>query len=159
MGWLKWQNWVSFWNNFHTSLPRGKGLCESMDNIWGFSACVFFFKVIIYWAASGFSCSTWDLSLQCRNSLVGAHGLSLSSACGVLVAGSGIEPTSLALPGGFWTTGPPGKSQPVADGFCTPPDMVAKYHFPPLHAWVLKIDVLTSLCPDILGPCLPPTEF
>ena len=67
----------------------------------GFFSLCFFFKVIIYWAASGFSCSTWDLSLQCTNSLVGAHGLSLSSACGVLVAGSGIEPTSLALPDGF----------------------------------------------------------
>ena len=36
-----------------------------------------------------------------------AHGLSCSEACGV--SGSGIEPVSLALAGGFFTIEPPGK--------------------------------------------------
>ena len=37
------------------------------------------------------------------------YGLSCSVACGILVPGPGIEPTSPALEGGFLTTGPPGK--------------------------------------------------
>ena len=68
-------------------------------------------------------CVTWDLSLQCTDSLVverglqraqaslaGAHGLSYSGACGILVPRPGIKPVSPALQGGFLTTGPPGKS-------------------------------------------------
>ena len=42
-------------------------------------------------------------------SVVVAHGLSCSVACGILVSGPGIEPMFLALPGGFLTTGPPEK--------------------------------------------------
>ena len=38
------------------------------------------------------------------------HGLSCSSAYGILVPQSGIKPVSSALQGGFLTTGPPGKS-------------------------------------------------
>ena len=37
------------------------------------------------------------------------YGLSCSVACGILVLGPGIEPASLAVEGGFLTTGPPGK--------------------------------------------------
>ena len=40
----------------------------------------------------------------------GAHGLSCSTECGILVPRPGIEPTSLALQGRFLTTDPPGKS-------------------------------------------------
>ena len=36
--------------------------------------------------------------------------LGCSVACGVLVPRPGIKPTSLALEGGFLTTGPPGES-------------------------------------------------
>ena len=43
-------------------------------------------------------------------SVVVVHGLSCPVACGILVPRPGIEPTSLALEGGFLTTGPPGKS-------------------------------------------------
>ena len=39
-----------------------------------------------------------------------AHGLSCPVACGILVPPPGIEPASPALEGGFFTTGPPGKS-------------------------------------------------
>ena len=74
----------------------------------------FFF--IFYLAASGFSCGMWDLLcimwgllLWCTDSLV-VLGLSGPARCGVLVPGSGIEPQSPALEGGFLTAGPPGKS-------------------------------------------------
>ena len=42
-------------------------------------------------------------------SVVAAHGLSCSAACGILVTQPGIVPASPALEGGFLTTGPPGK--------------------------------------------------
>ena len=42
-------------------------------------------------------------------SVVAAHGLSCSVACGILVAEPGFEVVSLALQGGFLTTGPRGK--------------------------------------------------
>ena len=41
-------------------------------------------------------------------SVVVAHVLSYSAACGVLVPQPGIEPTFPALQGGFVTPGPPG---------------------------------------------------
>ena len=52
-------------------------------------------------------CMLRDLSLRHMDSLVVAHGLSGSVACGILVPQLGIEPTSPALQGGFfnhWTT-------------------------------------------------------
>ena len=42
-----------------------------------------------------------------------AHRLICSLACGILVPGPGIEPTSSAMQGRFFTTGPPGKSPQV----------------------------------------------
>ena len=87
-------------------------------------------------AASGLSCSMWDLpcgmqnlSLWCVGSLlrrsgfslllwhmgsvVVVHGLSCPVACGILVPGSGIKPVSPALEGRFLITGPPVKSQEI----------------------------------------------
>ena len=43
-------------------------------------------------------------------SVIGAHWLSCSTECEILVPRPGIEPTSLALQGRFLTTEPPGKS-------------------------------------------------
>ena len=43
-------------------------------------------------------------------SVVVTCGLICSVACGILVHRPGIEPASPALQGGFFTTGPPGKS-------------------------------------------------
>ena len=37
-------------------------------------------------------------------------GVSCGKSCGILVHQPGTEPASLALQGGFLTTGPPGKS-------------------------------------------------
>ena len=66
-------------------------------------------------AASGLCCGTWylhcviqDLSVAAHASPVSAHGLSCF-ACGILVPQPVIERVSPALPGGFLTTGPPGK--------------------------------------------------
>ena len=51
------------------------------------------------------------LSLQSTEaSVVTAQGLSCSAACGILVPQLGIKPTSPALQGGSFTTGPPRKS-------------------------------------------------
>ena len=55
-------------------------------------------------------CSTRALLLRCTSSVVVAHRLGCPVACGISVPQPGIEPTSLALEGGFFTTGLPGKS-------------------------------------------------
>ena len=55
-------------------------------------------------------CSMQALSLRRESSVVVARGLSCPKACGILVPRPGIEPASPALEGGFFTTGPPGKS-------------------------------------------------
>ena len=55
-------------------------------------------------------CGTRALSLRRVSSVVVAHGLSCPSPCGILVPQPGIKPTSPALEGWFYTTGPPGKS-------------------------------------------------
>ena len=54
----------------------------------------------------GLSCGMWH-----AGSVAVARGLSCPMACGILVARPGIEPASPVLEGGFFTTGPPGKSQ------------------------------------------------
>ena len=77
------------------------------------SALLSFFNLSL--AASGVSCGTWTLLcitwgllLWLTDSLV-VLGLSGPAGCGVLVPGSGIEPQSAAMQGGFLATGPPGK--------------------------------------------------
>ena len=55
-------------------------------------------------------CGTRALSLRCASSVVVGLRLSCPGACGILVPRPGIEPSSPALEGGFFTTGPPGKS-------------------------------------------------
>ena len=52
------------------------------------------------------SCGSWAYQLPC-----GMRDLSSPVACGILVPRPGIEPASPALQDGFFTTGPPGKSQ------------------------------------------------
>ena len=49
-------------------------------------------------------------SMQSSGSLVVAHGLIFSKACGILVPPPRTEPMSHALQSGFLTTGPPVKS-------------------------------------------------
>ena len=79
--------------------------------------------LFIYLAVSGLSCIIRDLSMWHTDSspvhglqsawasVVAAFRLSCFAACGILVLRPGIKPASLALQGGFYTTGPPGKSQ------------------------------------------------
>ena len=85
-------------------------------NSWFFFLVVilaFFFKIFIYLATSGLSCSMQDLLVSwgishcgTRNSLVLTGGLSSPAVCGVLVPRPGMEPMSPALDGRFltWTT-------------------------------------------------------
>ena len=55
-------------------------------------------------------CGTRVLSLRRTSSVAVVRGLSCPTACRILVPRPGMEPTSPALEGGFFTTGPPGKS-------------------------------------------------
>ena len=56
-----------------------------------------------------FHCSALTLWLWLSDSVVVAHWLSCSKACGILVPWPGMEPESLALQHRFLTIGPPGK--------------------------------------------------
>ena len=60
-------------------------------------------------------CGMRALSLRHASSVVAARGLSCPTACGILVPQPGMEPMSPALEGGFFTTGPPGKSLQSTD--------------------------------------------
>ena len=73
--------------------------------------CFFFFL-----AELGLLCCTWAFSsgLWVTGSVVVAHRLSCSTACGILVPQPGIKPASPALEGGFLTTGPAGKTLPCS---------------------------------------------
>ena len=64
-------------------------------------------KMFIYLVALGLGCCTQALSSWCVGSVVEAHGLSCSVACGILLLRPGIEPMSPALQGRFSTSGPP----------------------------------------------------
>ena len=63
----------------------------------------------LFLAASGLSCSVWDLSLWCTRSLSWCVG-SVGWWRVILVLLPGIEPLPLTLAGEFLTIGPPGKS-------------------------------------------------
>ena len=56
-------------------------------------------------------CGVQALLLRRAGSVVAARVLSCPEACGILVPRPRIEPASPALEGGFFTIGPPGKSQ------------------------------------------------
>ena len=44
--------------------------------------------------------------MECSASVIAVHGLSCSEACGILLPQPEVEPASLAVQGGFLTTGP-----------------------------------------------------
>ena len=69
-----------------------------------------FFIKSLYLSALGLSCGMQDLWLWCADSLISAHRLRSSAACGIIVPQPWFEPLSPALQGRFLTTGPPGKS-------------------------------------------------
>ena len=66
------------------------------------------FSLVVAHGFSLSSCGAW--APGCVGSVVVVHGLSCPAACGILVPRPGIEPTSPALKGEFFTTGPWGKS-------------------------------------------------
>ena len=93
--------------------------CSMWDlSLWctGFSlvvACGFSLSSCCAWApghVGSVVCSVWALSLRHVSSVVVVHRLSCPTVCGILVPQPGIEPVSPALEGGFFTSGPPGKS-------------------------------------------------
>ena len=133
-------------------------------------------------AASGLSCGMWDLccgtpapervgsvvcstravSLRLVSSVVVVHWLNCPVACGILVPRPGIEPTSPALEGGFFTTGPPGKSQfpvfephlllslplcvfPCKTGFLLPGEGLQQFPFFSNHVFLLPSNCHNSL--------------
>ena len=96
--------------------------CSTGSSLWGTA-----FSLVV---ACGFSlsscgtqapgrvvsvvCSTQALWLRRASSAIVACRLCCPAACGISVPWPGIEPVSPALEGGFFTTGPPGKSCHVA---------------------------------------------
>lgn len=113
--------------------------------MWGPSLC--FFLLVFIWLPRGFSCSTWIF--RSAQTLVVAHVLvARHVGCYWLIR---IEPMSSHCQADSET-------QPAADGFCRPHDVVKEYRFPPLLHASPQNRCLTSLCPDILT-LLPPTEI
>ena len=103
-----WEKDSKKWESWRISLAMGIcfGFSSNYDGkLWMLlskeSDLITFFFLML--AASGLHCSIWP-------SPVVAHGLSCPSTCRILVPWLGMEPTSLALEGGFLTTGHPGKS-------------------------------------------------
>ena len=88
--------------------------------LWAAFLCLLFFffliifKVFIYlfkfWLHEVFVAAHGLCVVAHGLSFAVPHGLSCSSACGILVPQPGIEFTCSALDGKFLTTGPPGKS-------------------------------------------------
>ena len=83
---------------------------------WKYVLLLFFKKFIylVHWVLVVGSCRVFITSCRifdCAQTLVVAHGLSCSEACGILVLQPGIKPSvSLALQGRYLTTVPQGKS-------------------------------------------------
>ena len=85
-----------------------------------FLSFLFFLKYLFIYLVSEASVSAHRIFVgSCRifccgigiHSLVVAHGLSCSVACGILDPQPEVEPVSSVLQGGFLTSGPSGKSQ------------------------------------------------
>ena len=70
-------------------------------------------KVLLFLAALGLSCSTWNLSSWREGFFLALeHRLTSPSACGILVPWPGVELKSPVLEGGVLVAGPSGKSPP-----------------------------------------------
>lgn len=96
--------------------PRVPRMCHSFSFFLnGFQLFVSVLILNIYFWLH-LSYSMWDLLLQLRDSLLqaaGLYGLGCSVAGRVSAPQPGIKPTPAALQGGFFTIGPPRKSQDV----------------------------------------------
>ena len=82
-------------------MPLGKNFFFSFNSL----------ILFIYLGCAGSMLQTQALCCAVQTSLVVAQGLSCPMACGILVPQPGIEPLSPAWDGGFFMSGPPGKSQ------------------------------------------------
>ena len=67
-------------------------------------------KLTYFWLHQVLVAGTWILLLRQMGLVVTEYGLSCPVACGILVPGTGIEPTSPALETGLLTIWPPRKS-------------------------------------------------
>ena len=87
-------------------------------------------------------CGMRALLLRCVSSVVVARGFSCPATCGILVPRPMIEPTSPALEGRFFTTGPPGSPLDVLTtiNFCllslSPSLSVSASLFSPWVVWL-----------------------
>ena len=138
--------------------------------------CPFFISL----ASSGLSCSTWsslrrtgsvfatrELLLGLEGSVVASCGRHCSTACGILIPQAGIKPISLALQGGFLTTGPPGKPPTLFSFFSSwvltacsclvhPRDPRGSHNSCLLTPWhVLRSDSDRYLCSSRSTQCSP----
>ena len=68
---------------------------------------------ILEWVAVAFSNTFFFFNLFTYFIYLATSGASCGKACGILGPQPGTEPASLALQGGFLTTGPPGKSHTI----------------------------------------------
>ena len=123
-------------------------------------------------------CGMRGLLLRHTSSVVVARGLSCPTACGILVPQPGIEPTSPALEGRFFTTGSPGKSLSLSllksalsdsymfqkfisilkHGDLQPPGLFQRYHKPPFSATLPFPNMPRQpMCPGTLPTHATPT--
>ena len=78
--------------------------------VYLFIGCIMWLFILV----CGFLSCCGMQAPECVGSVVVAHGLSCSLACGILVSWARIEPVSPALEGRCFTSGPPGKSHALA---------------------------------------------
>ena len=103
----------------------GSFRCGVGSLLWhaGFSLVVAGFSLVVVWGFSLSSGGAWApghvgsvvccmraLLLRHASTVVVARGLSCPATCGISIPPPGIEPVSLALEGGFFTAGSPGKA-------------------------------------------------
>ena len=88
----------------HSEITKARGIFVAAHGL--ISSC----GVQVFSSCGAGSRACGLCSLQHAGSLVVTRGLIYPAACGILIPQPGIEPVSPALEGGFFTTGPPGKS-------------------------------------------------
>ena len=97
------------------------------------------FSLVVARAPDSVVCGTWALLLRRMSSVVVARGLCCPAARGILIPRPGIEPTSPALEGRFFTTGPPGKSLPYYSLKSCPTEENFLFIFHYFHCLLLSI--------------------
>ena len=120
------RGWAVFGESFGLTWAEQTVMCISYNLTEDFAAtflkailgmfCPLIFiylKVLLFLAALGLSCSTWDLSSWREGFFLAlVHRLSSPLACGILVPPPGVELKSPLLEGGVLIAGPSGKYPP-----------------------------------------------